>query len=292
MYSPIKQKAVWVRLLRPEQEYPIQLEYPVHNFIHRDALYYSSEKAVFIVTKRKSTYAYDSSYHVAIWLPEEIQLLGALTLSVPEGSGMVVFAPWYDSIVHDMPISVDLSSDNSIKTCLDIANNLYVEHESSNKSPYNIRAMSRSEPNCERDLFEHIDPHNGLLTRGLYTLMKSQLLMRSYDFMEEAFMDLQVSREAALQLIREHLKSLGNPNASYSDVHNYIRLNFLFGEPLVDYLEQVHEQWIETKHPLSIYGAEWAPPVSFDDISDTYGCLVSIYRHIILGESGRSTMLQ
>jgi hypothetical protein len=127
--------------------------------------------------------------------------------------------------------------------------------------------------------------------RGLYTLIKSQLLMRESDSMEEAFMDLQVSREAALQIIREHLHFLGNTNPSYREAHDYIRSNFHLGEQFVEYLEEQHEKWVETKHPMSVYGAEWAPSLWADDVYETYGCLISIYRHIILGELGGSSSL-
>lgn len=286
MHLLSKDNAVWVRLLRPG------FEYPTHGFKHHDALYYPSKDAVFLVTKRKPVYGYDIFTEVAIWMPEEIQLLGALTLSVPEGGGTVVFAPWHCSILPHIPISSDLSLDSTIVSCLEFAIKLRAKREQSNRSPYVLRTVNRSDPDVENDLFENIDPTDGLLMRGLYTLIKSQLLRHAdLCFMEEAFINLQISREAALQIIRGHLHYLGNPNPSYRDAHNYIRSNFQLGEPLVKDLEVQHESWIETKHPMSVYGAEWAPSLLADDIYETYGPLISIYRHIVLDEPGRSSML-
>jgi len=286
MYRPSEDNVVCVRLLRPG------FEYPIHDFKHRDALYYPSEDAVFIVTKKQSSKYSDGVYtEVAIWNPDEIRLLGTLTLSVPEGGGIPVFAPWHVSELRNIPLSSDLSSDSIIKSCLEAAISLRVENEQSNRKKYVLRTLIHSDPNVEKDLFENIDLRDGILMRGLYTLIKSQLLMHGYDFMEEAFMNLQVSREAALQIIREHLHFLGNPNPSYRDAHNYIRSNFQLGEELVEYLEEQHEKWIETKHPMSVYGTEWAPSLWADDIYETYECLISIYRHIVLGEPGGSSLL-
>jgi len=286
MYPPSEDNAVCVRLLRPG------FEYPACGFKHHDALYYPCEDAVFLVTKRQPSNYGDGVYtEVAIWNPDEIRLLGTLTLSVPEGGGIVVFAPWHVSLLPHIPLNSDLSSDNIIESCLEAAIALRAENEQSNRNKYILRTVNRSDPNIEKDLFENIDLGDSILMRGLYTLIKSSLLMHAYDFMEEAFMSLQISREAALQIIREHLHFSGNPNPSYRDAHDYIRSHFQMGEALVEYLEEQHEKWVEIKHPMSVYGAEWAPSLLADDIYETYECLISIYRHIVLGEPGRSSLL-
>ena len=271
--------SVWLCFLQP------QFKYPAGGFKHPDALYYPSEDAVFIVTKSQP-YS-----ELTIWQPAQIRLLGALTLSVPEGGGMVVFAPWHCSVLAHIPLTADLSSARTIESCIEAAIALRAENEQANRDIYMLRTVNRSDSNVEKDLFENIDLQDGVLIRGIYTLMKSQLLMQAYDFMEEAFMNLQISREASLHIIREHLHFLGNPNPSYRDAHDYVRSNFRMGEPLVEYLELQHELWIETKHPMSIYGAGWAPSLGADDVYETYECLVSIYRHIVLGEPGRSSLL-
>jgi len=284
MYLPSEDNAVWVRLLRPG------FEYPTHGFKHHDALYYPSEEVVFLVTKRKPPYGYNVFTEVAIWMPEEIRLLGTLALSIPEGGGRVTFAPWHSSVIPEIPIDSDLSSDNIIASCLEFAIQLHASSEDANRSPYILREVNRSDPDVEYNLFENIDLEWGLLLRGLYTLLKSQLLIHA-NFMEEAFVNLQISREAAFQIIREHLEYTGNPNPSQRDVYNYIRLNFQMGEPLVKDLEMQHDSWLETKHPLSPFGAGWASSLMADDVFEPYDPLISIYRHIVLDEPGRSSML-
>ncbi len=266
-------------------------EYPVGIFKHQDALYYPSKDAVFIVTKTYSANHADDVYtEIAVWSPEEIRLLGALALSVPEGGGWITYAPGDYAPLSHIPIVSDLSSDSIVETCLESAIKLRSEKEHLDRKEHILRTIDRSSHDTEKALFENIDMKNGKLMRGLYTLIKSTLLTGALYFMEEAFMNLQISREAALQIIRERLQTLGISNPSYEQAHDYIRSNFEMGESLVEYLQEQHEKWIETKHPMSIYGAEWAPSLMADDVFETYECLISVYRHIVLNEPGRASL--
>jgi hypothetical protein len=288
MYQPTPEDVVMLRLLLPGGEYPSNC------FKHKDALYYSSEDAVFIVTKQQpSKYRYNVYTELAIWALEEIRLLGALTLSLPEDSG-VALVPFPASMDAPVPLSADLSADNVILSCLEfVTERVLPDSEGSGIFSDSLSIINYPEYDTMKDLFESIDPSDGVLVRGLYTLMKSQFLINqgsclfpinigSRFFMEEAFINLQISREAALQKIREHLRSLGNPNPSFRQAHNYIGSNLQMGKSFLKRLELQHEAWIETKHPTSIYGTEWAPTLSSDDVLEMYGPLISIYRHIVL----------
>lgn len=274
---------VWVRLLKPGGEYPIGC------FKHRDATYYPSEEVVFIATKEPP----HSFSEVAIWGSAEIRLLGTLALSIPEGGGRVTFTPWGADYVPELPSISDLSSKNVIHLCVEFAKRLCALHEESNQKPYILFNAQRSDKTIEYQLYENIDPEWGLLMRGLYTLLKSQTLIHTdlYVCMEEAFMNLQISREAALQIICEHLRSTGNPKATTRDVYNYIRSNFILGDELVQDLESQSESWVETKHPRNPFAEDYAPWLIADDVFEPYDALISIYRHIVLDEPGRSSML-
>lgn len=280
--SQIKDR-VWVRLLKPGGEYPIDC------FKHRDALYYPSEDVVFIATKELPY----SVSEVAIWGRAEIRLLGTLALSIPEGGGRVTFTPWRCDYIPELLVISDLSSDSVVHSCVEFAKQLLASNEESNKNPYILFNAQRSDKNIEYQLYENIDPEWGLLMRGIYTLLKSQTLIHAdpYVCMEEAFMNLQISREAALQIIRDHLRSTGNPKATTRDVYNYIRSNFILGAPLVRDLELQSESWVETKHPMNPFAEDYAPWLMADDVFEPYDALVSIYRHIVLDEPGRSSML-
>jgi len=295
MYISSNYNSVEVRLLRPG------FEYPENSFKHRDALYYPSEDIVFIATKQSSSHHDDVFTEVAIWEPDEIRLLGTLTLSIPENGGWVGYYPWDFSFtaihtVPHIPVTANLSSDDAISSCLDYARGLLAKKRESRRSSYILRSqqsLPRSDAQIENKLFENIDPTNSLLIRGLYHLVKCPLLILAYPdypmFMEEAFVNLQISTEAAIQIIRERLRAGGNPHPSKKDVFEYINSNFTQNYSWVEYLEEQYENWIEIKHPVSIYGSGWAPSLFADDIFETYDTLISIYRHIVLGEPGGSS---
>lgn len=283
-----------VHLLEPGHEYPEGI------FKHRDALYYSSKDIVFIATKQSSSYLDDVSSEVAIWQPDEIRLLGTLTLSVPESGGWVAYYPWELSFaskpeVPFISVTANLSSDDAISSCIDYARVLFTNNLEKSRSSYILRSrqsLPRSDAQIEQKLFDNIDPANSLLIRGLYHLIKCPLLMSNPDgriFMEEAFMDLQISMESATGIIREKLRTEGNPHPKKKDVYEYINSNFTEHISWVEYLEEQHEKWILTKHPVSAYGSGWAPSLWAEDIYETYGTLISIYRHIVLGEPGGSS---
>lgn len=288
--------SVKVRLLRPGYEYPEKV------FKHRDALYYPSKDIVFIATKPSLIHEDDGVYtEVAIWEPDEIRLLGTLTLSVPENGGWVAYFPWdfsFSSIptIPKIPVTVDLASDKAISACLRYARCLLENSSEKSRSSYVLRSqqsLPRSDTKTENALFENIDPSNSLLIRGLYHLIKCPLLISAYPdypmFMEEAFINLQISTEAAIQIIREKLRLEGNPRPSKEEVFEYINSHFTQNVSWVEYLEEQYEKWIETKHPVSNYGTGWAPSLFSEDITETYDMLISIFRHIVLGEVGGSS---
>jgi len=290
--------SVHLRILGPG------FEYPSEPFKHHDGLYYPSEDAAFIVTKRQP-HGENYDTEVAIWGPDEIRLIGTLTLSVPEGGTRNIFVPWAGELLPEIPLTADLSSESIISLCLQSAIKIraenehllrkplgiYTDIEQYKGKPYKFRPVDRSSPDIERKIFENIDSTDSLLIRGLYTLIKSlHLCFSSYYFMEEAFMNLQISLEAALEIIREHLHYIGDPNPSFNDAKKYIISNFRFGKSLVEVIDMLYETWIETKHPNS-YEQSWAPSIYADDIFDTFGFVVSIYRHIVLDEPGRASII-
>lgn len=266
-------------------------EYVAPGFFHRDAVYSADPAVVFAATRQREESMGDVCTEVATLAPEEVRLCATMTLSVPEGAGMVRFVPTHICDKINLAGRADLRDPAVLAQCGDHALELLAAHKPTIVGPYRLKSADRSDPETELALYKAIDLQDGVLIRGLYTLIKGQGLMGSdlFIFMEEAFMNLQISREAALQLVRDHLRYLGNANPSYADAHDHVRKHFDYGDHLARFLEEQHELWVETKHPCSSVGAEWAPSISADDFYDAYGCLISLYRHILLGEEGRSS---
>ena len=286
-----------ITILKPKSEYPEGI------FKHHDALFYSSPDIVFIATQPYVEDDIDEDddnkvySEVSIWTPPEIRLLGTLTLSVPENGGWVCYIPYlYHLTKHPLgkypelptiPSTVDLSLDSSITSCLSYINALLKEIEDVKPLVYTMRtqkSLPRSNPEIEKRIFENIDITNSLLLRGIYHLIKGPMLVESY-FMEDAFINLQISFESAINIIKDRLFYEGNKHPNKNDVFNYLESKLGYPNPVdnieySDFLKEMLSKWIDTKHPN--YG--WAPSLFAEDIYDTYRFLISIYRHIVLDE--------
>jgi hypothetical protein len=228
-------------------------EYVVPSFYHRDAVYSADPEIVYTATRQSDDSIGDVYTEVATLVPEEVRLCAAIGLSVAEGRGMVGFVPTqvYDRI--DLTVRTDLRDPAVRARCNDHALELLASQKVFS-GPYRLRSATRSDPDIELALFKAIDLKDGVLIRGLYTLLKSQALMRSdlFLFMEEAFINLQISREAALLMIRQHLTYLGRTNASYKDAHDYIRTNFVLGEFLAGFFEEQYDPLGGNEAPIKL----------------------------------------
>lgn len=252
-------------------------------FIHPEAAYIvGSTYAAMVVRARTDLRA---GLSLAWISPAEVRLLAALALAIPEDRGIVSFCP---SPPFTFP--GDLSSLNAAgaldgaRWCAE-----QLAHDTYGNAVVEFHDWDEGPPGVESALFEAIDLNNGLLVRSLYCFLKSMRLIHDDDLYEEAFMNIQIAREGALQLVQAKLRTLGYRNPSFEDAHSYLESGFILGAALVGYFREQHDLWIETRHPSSRFGELWTPPLQADDIFETYEALVSVFRHLITSEPGRST---
>jgi len=225
------------------------------------------------------------------WIfPEEVRLLASLALAIPEGKGALQFSPHWQQFPVPIETDADLSSEESIAKLEAVAVQLVNECFPEGVT-YDLRDHHGLEEDFPHGVFEQIDVSDELLIRGLYTLLKGQCVLtcHMYTLMEEAISNVQISREAALELLRERLHAVHGKSVSFKEAHEYLRTSFKAGEFLASYFGHLHEIWIATKHPKCATGPFWTPPLMADDYYETYAALVSVYRHILTGEPGRAT---
>jgi hypothetical protein len=274
--------SVQLRIYEPGPAYP-------HGwFLSREGVYVATEDVVFTAYKRKIRRRRSLKSDYAWVEPEEIRILAAVALSVPEGRGAAGFAPHWGYRIVDLPKPLRLAGSACTSRLIDAAVS-HAREVYGSEVGYELRNVESSGVAFQQDLFASIDPRDQLLIRGLYTLLKSWHLARlpNGSFLEEALMNLQISREAALEILREVLLSKGLSNPSFKDAHDYLHRNFIKGKYLARAFSDLHHLWVWTKHPNSAVGPFWSPPMMADDVFHTYGALVSVYRHILTGEPGR-----
>lgn len=253
-------------------------------FVNPRALYLTGQEYAAMVVLQDPTLQKDTFSELAWLYPEEVRLLAALALAIPEGCGAIRFVP--SEQFHLEGEFTSLDAEDAIEAARLVAGQ--ISRSVFGESGMRVHDWDETPRSVEIALFDQIDPANSLLIRSLYCLLKSQRLARDSDLAEEAVMSVQIAREGALELIRARLKSHGVLNASYEDAHSYLEREFEAGGALADFLRDQHDLWVATRHPSNRYGELLVPPLSFDDMHETYEALVSIFRHLITGEHGRA----
>lgn len=278
---PHPNEGVYIRIYNPSVGY---FEDP---FVDIDALYIPGEEVVFSVVRQCPSNWVEQIRSEIYWIfPEEIRLLASIALSIPEGRGTLAFVPNSHQLIVDTE-GEELSGSGFINKAKELAFN--VARDTFGKDVrYRLRGADTSGEEFRQRLFQGINVSNSLLIRGLSCLLKSQHLMAAdlHAFCEDAFINVQIAREAVLQLIRKLLEEEGIESVSYNDIYKYIEENFRMGNLLAASLKEQYEKWISAKHPNSRWGLFWTPPLSAEDFFETYESLVSVFRHLITGEPG------
>jgi hypothetical protein len=266
------ESGIFLRLLEPGNPYRIE------DFHHRNAVYIAKQDCVFIVVRQSRRHQKGLFSELAWLYPEEVRLLGTIALSVAEEEGMISLVPG-ERVALDIAPRAPLYLPIVLSAAEKKARSILASGFPGAR--YKLYSWRGFQQDFDHALFEAIDPSDDLVIRGLYCLLKSARLMGERDLGEEAVMNVQIAREASLELIREHLFSQGNKNPSFKDAHAYITQ--VMGNGLADLFEYQHELWVTMKHPSSAFGPVWLPPLVARDFYETYKSLVSVYRHILTG---------
>jgi len=137
-----------------------------------------------------------------------------------------------------------------------------------------------------------LSPTNYVLLRGVYALVKSDMLSCHYEFSEEAIVSLYIALDASFSLVVRQLKTDGFANPSAHDAALWLHKNFdrPFGLPEPDvtekYFHEFYEQRVMTLHPASRYGDLPYSPIMHDDIPHLRRSLREIFAYLVLGTHG------
>jgi hypothetical protein len=140
--------------------------------------------------------------------------------------------------------------------------------------------------------WDGLSPTDYVLLRGMYALMKSDMLSCHYEFSEEAIVSLYIALDASFSLVVRKLKSEGISNPTAHDaalwLHRHFDQPFGLPEPCVTekYFHEFYEQRVMTLHPASRYGDLPYAPIMHDDISHLRRSLREIFAYLVLGTHG------
>jgi hypothetical protein len=229
---------------------------------------------------------FEDEYTELLWgRPSEIRLWASLLLSVPEGEGMVCIYPNNDPLTLDFAecVTQDFTSEEFSNQVAELVGQGRA-FQSQPPPIFQSRQWNAETVKDQRVLFFRIPTWHRLLIRGLSTLLKSQMLWQHPIFQQEAVLLLYISLEASLELIRENIVGTVEQPGSYQQAFNYISKTLRYGKPLAEFFKECcYENRIIIVHPNSRFGSYSAPPLCADDFYDTYGTVVTMYRHLLIG---------
>jgi hypothetical protein len=140
------------------------------------------------------------------------------------------------------------------------------------------------------EFWQALEKPNYVLLRGVYALMKSDMLCCHYEFSEEAVVSLYIALDASLSLVLRQLEREGRSNPTTHDaavwVHDHFNANFGHAPPdLADrYFAEFYEQRVMTLHPASRFGDVPYSPTMHDDICFLRPWLRQIFAYLLTGE--------
>lgn len=236
-----------------------------------DALYVSSPSLVYTVVPSEIDTEYGDS-EIAWTDIGEIRLWGALAFSLLEGSGFFCFYPLDGQLILAESLDEDVVQRAAQRVSARLAPQ---QHE------LNTRRPSQDSVGA---LYEALLKADNVILRGVNCYLKSFMLWEHPFFREEMGLNLYISLEAGLSVIRRRLSAQGGRDVSYEDVFDFVRATFPHGDGLAEYWEDCHDDRTILVHPDNRFGARVMHPSMADDIYELLDPMLSLYRYILIGE--------
>jgi hypothetical protein len=284
-----------VMVFKPAGMYPRGTRHVPNGFFHAD------EDIAFSVNLGESWRALDPDLRFSEfdWAsPQELRLIASLILcEVTEGPyvrlyPIVRFSPLLDAK------DLDLQSAETV----DQIRALLLHHAAQPPSMRNeFRALTSlrtkyelTDPNefafdRQYEFWSALAPPNYVLLRGVYALMKSDMLSCHYEFSEEAVHVLYIALDASYSLVIRQLQKEGiaSPTAHDAQVwlHKHFNAPFGLAEPdaAEKYFGEFYDQRVMTFHPASRFGDLPYSPNMHDDIYHLRRWLREVFAYILIG---------
>jgi len=140
-----------------------------------------------------------------------------------------------------------------------------------------------------QEIWDSLAPASYVFLRGMYALMKSDMLARYPEFSEEAIVSLHIALDASFSLVVRRLKQQGVANPSAHDaavwLHQHFDSQFDLPEPqpTEKYFGEFYDQRVMTMHPGSRFGDLPYAPTTNCDICYLRPQLRRVFAYLLLG---------
>jgi len=275
--------------------------YPQGTFHVPNGFFHADEEIAFSVILGESwrTLDPDVPFSEFDWAtPQELRLIASLILcEVMDGPyvrlyPLVRFSPWLNA--RDLDLSSSVTVHQVRELLMDYAGQApSIRNEFSPlvscRSQYDLTEPKEFAMDRQREFWDALAAPNYVLVRGVYALMKSDMLSSHYEFSEEAVHALYIALDASFVMVIRQLKKQGvtNPTAHDAQVWVHQHFNAAFGlvapEAADKYFGEFYEQRVMTFHPASRYGDLPFSPNMHDDIFYLRRWLREIFGYLLIG---------
>ncbi|MCB2199639.1 hypothetical protein KQI63_09555 [bacterium] len=271
--------------------------YPLNSFIIDDVGYIANKDICYCIIPNDKSFRHDPYSDMQIFRSKEVVLYSALLLAIPDQQGINIFYPDPDTIALSINnIKMTEGWFNSFVTPI-IKKHIVNERKGTRRRYSPVEKLIYRTPliggrsyeyrddsnvnNDAQNLYCQIDKNNKVLMRGLYALLKSNMLHVHRMFLEEATMMLYISMESSRVLVLDILKKEGINKPTYEDAAKYIY--DVFGGPyaLEGYFKYDFNKRAVVVHPKSKFGRMSYPDLEADDYYDLFDDMRSVYKHIV-----------
>lgn len=234
--------------------------------------------------------------------PSQLRLIAALMLCEKRNGARLLFYPEHDlnlklrggNLKLDKPETIE-----EIRTLVLTEASLQVNGRPKHGRDYSPQQPYESWPSTEfafdrlATFWERLYPLDYVIARGLYALMKADMLCRYPEFWEEATISCYIALDASFAYIKRLLAKEGTANATAHDaavwVHTHFNAAFNLPEPQDQdkFFGEMYEQRVMALHPSSRYGKSPFAPMMYDEYMFLRRDLRELFAYFVAGEHGQ-----
>lgn len=269
--------------------------YPKVRISTRHSAFWADETLAFMVA-RCTEWEDHLPHSDVMWLnPEEIRLLGSLMMTERFDGGQRSTFHLFPRSHAYIDAGIDLKKTGTLveikKSLLETRGHLdWREMQNAWATIGDTKFQCFPADWLQMDIlplfWNRISLRNLVLLRGIYALIKADMLALEYEFREEATINTFIALDASFELVLRHLKQSGTPSPSSRDAGMWLYRTF--DEPLglsygenARYFEAFYDQRIRTLHPGSRLGDMPFAPLAWDDYSHLRSSLPGIFGFLL-----------
>ncbi|MEP4036080.1 hypothetical protein [Pseudophaeobacter sp.] len=233
--------------------------------------------------------AFVPGFEIDNWTLQEIRFFSSLYLGAGENAPISLyplptnqdmFLPEVEVLLNNMGLLRRLMNEETYA----FSRKGRPEADARNLNHFEVRPYSDVRFEQAVRFWEALDSEDVPLIRGLHSLLKSEMLVCHYQFLDASLSAVHVALDAAHASVLRRLKCHGGANPSSKDAMAYLEEEMGYPKTGLKFFEDYYDDRIRNFHTDSRFGASPVPDFAVDDIYDLKSQLRSVFFFLVTGE--------